>query len=169
MRLLPRFFALAIGFALLSVLTASSALADETKTKTFVGQKICRVPFVTVPPTPGRSDGYCLITKASLGVLLNAKAYYTDPVIVNGVMNSPITIRANDRRHSTATGHCTYTAQTANTPGHGHCEYWAGTGRLAGFHARFVIGAPTPTGVSVIGPYWFDRDRDNNDDENGDD
>ena len=167
MRLLPRFFALAIGFALLSVLTASSALADETKTKTFVGQKICRVPFVTIPA--GAPGGYCLFTKASLKVLLNAKAYYTDPTIVGNVLNSPITIRATDRRESTATGHCTYHYPTATTVGFGHCEYWSGTGRLAGFHARFVIGGPTPTGVSVIGPYWFDRDRDNNDDENGDD
>ena len=162
----------ACAVALLMVLAASSASAGETKT--FTGEKICRLPFVTIaPPNPG---GYCLITQANIKILVGSKDYYTDahitPTLVGGVLvnvlTSPVLIRATDRRGSTASGHCTYYYPTATTLGHGLCIYSSGTGKLAGFHARLVIGSPTSAGVTVIGPYWFDRD-DHGDDENGDD
>ena len=93
------------------------------------------------------------------------EVYYTDATVEAGVLDSPVTLRATDRRHSTATGHCTYHSPTASTPGHGLCVYTSGTGKLRGFNARLVVGPPTPTGVSLTGTYWFDRD----DDDNGDD
>ena len=158
------FISAVIVFALLIVLGASSTLASETKT--FTGMKICRVPFVAIaPPNPG---GYCLFTHASIESLEGAKAYYTDAHIVLGVLNSPVTIRATDERGSTITGHCTYYYATATNPAHGLCVYSGGTGKFAGFHARWVIGSPTATGVSVVGPYWFDRDHAGDDENNRD-
>ena len=142
------------------------------KDKIFTGEKICRLPFVTIsPPNPG---GYCLVTQASLKVLLGAKDYYTaatstPPNVGPGgaqIVDSPVTVRAADERASTASGHCTYYYPTATTVGHGLCLFTSGTGALAGFNARFEIGAPTVTGVTVIGPYWFDRDH--HGDDNGD-
>jgi hypothetical protein len=159
-RPLRRFLAVTLAVASVAVLSASSAYAGETKSLT--GEKNCRVPVVTVsPPAPG---GYCLITESSLKILAGAKVYYTAATFVAGVLSSPVTLRATDRRESTATGHCTYHAPTATTPGHGLCVYWAGTHRLAGFHARLVVGPPTAAGFSIAGPYWFDRDDDNTDD-----
>lgn len=158
--------------ALVAVVAGSSVSAAETKT--FVGEKICRVPAVTIPPpNPG---GYCLITQANIKILVGAKDFYTDahitPTLVGGVLvnvlTSPVLIMATDRRGSTASGHCTYYYPTATTLGHGLCIYSSGTGKLAGFRARLVIGSPTPAGVTVIGPYWFDRD-DHGDSENRDD
>lgn len=147
------FISAVMVFALLMVVGASPTLASETKT--FTGMKICRVPFVAIaPPNPG---GYCLFTHASIESLEGAKAYYTDAHIVLGVLNSPVTIRATDERGSTITGHCTYYYPPTNPP-HGLCVYSGGTGKFAGFNARWVIGGPTPNGVSVVGPYWFDRD-----------
>jgi hypothetical protein len=160
------FVALAIATALLAVFASIPASAEETKT--FVGQKICRLPFVTVaPPAPG---GYCLITQANIKILVGAKDYYTNPTVTRTpagallVLSSPVTIVATDRRGSTASGNCTYYYPTPTTVGHGLCVYSSGTGRLRGFHSRFVIGSGTPTGVSVIGPYWFDRDHGEGDD-----
>jgi hypothetical protein len=154
------------------LLAASSASAAETKT--FTGEKICRLPVVTIaPPNPG---GYCLITQASIKILVGAKDYYTNghiiPTLVDGVLvnvlTSPVLIRATDRRGSTASGYCTYYYPTATTLGHGLCRYSSGTGKLAGFHARLVIGSPTVAGVSVIGPYWFERDDEGDHDSGGD-
>jgi hypothetical protein len=164
--------AIASAVALLMVLAASSASAAETKT--FVGEKICKVPAVTIPPP--NAGGYCLITQANIKILVGAKDFYTDahitPTLVGGVLvnvlTSPVLIVATDKRGSTASGHCTYYYPTATTLGHGLCIYSSGIGKLAGFHARLVIGSPTPAGVTVIGPYWFDRD-DHGDGENGDD
>jgi hypothetical protein len=161
--------AIASAVALLIVLAASSVSAAETKT--FIGEKICKVPAVKVaPPNAG---GYCLITQANIKILVGAKDYYTNahitPTLVGGVLvnvlTSPVLIRATDRRGSTASGHCTYYYPTATSLGHGLCIYSSGTGKLAGFHARLVIGSPTSAGVTVIGPYWFDRDH-HGDDEN---
>jgi hypothetical protein len=152
------------GLILLMALAAQSVSAAETRT--FTGMKICRTPFVTIaPPSPG---GYCLITKASIKSLVGAKAYYTDAHIVLGVLNSPVTIKATDRRRSTITGHCTYYYPPAANPSHGLCVYSGGTGKFEGFNARWVIGSPTATGVTVTGPYWFDRD-DHGEENNGDD
>ncbi len=76
-RLARPFVAIASAAALLTVLAASPASAGETKM--FVGEKICRPPFVTIsPPNPG---GYCLITQANIPFLKGAKDYYTDPTV----------------------------------------------------------------------------------------
>lgn len=164
-RLARPFVALATAAALLAVLASAPASAAETKL--FVGQKICRVPFVAIaPPNPG---GYCLITEANIKILVGAKDYYTNPTVTRTstgallVVSSPVTIVATDERGSTASGNCTYYYPTATDVGHGLCVYSSGTGWLTGFHSTFVIGSPTPTGVSVIGPYWFDRDHGNGD------
>ena len=156
----------ASAVALLTVFAALPAQAHEGKT--FVGQKICRVPFVTIsPPNPG---GYCLITEANIRFLEGAKDYYTNPTVTLSstgallVVSSPVTIVATDERRSTASGNCTYHYPTATTVGHGLCVYSKGTGFFRGFHATLTIGSPTPTGVSVVGPYWFDRDRGDDDD-----
>jgi hypothetical protein len=154
--LVVHFVAVASAVAMLTVIAASSALADETKT--FTGLKICKppgVPIQFVPPAPG---GYCLITASSLKILLGAKVYLTNATLVAGVLDSPVTLKAIDRRGSTATGHCTYYTAAAYPPGHGLCTYWSGTGKLAGFHATEVAGPPTSLGVSITGTYWFDRD-----------
>ncbi|SRR5258706_9036961 len=148
------FAAIGAGMVLLAVLAAPSATASEVKT--FTGMKICRVPFVTIPA--GQPGGYCLITEANLPFLEGAKAYYTDPHTVVGVLNSPVTIVATDERASTINGHCTYYYPQAGNPGHGLCVYTSGTGHFEGFNARWVIGSATATGVTVVGLYWFDRD-----------
>jgi hypothetical protein len=152
--------ALAIATALLSVLASVPASAAETKM--FVGEKICRVPFVTIPA--GQPGGYCLITQANIRFLTGAKAYYTDPHLVAGVSTSPVTIKATDKRGSTITGHCTYYYPPAVNPWHGLCVYTGGTGRFEGFNARWVIGSPTAIGVTVRGPYWYGRDHGEDDD-----
>jgi hypothetical protein len=149
-----RFAAVAAGMILLAALAAPSAAASEVKT--FTGMKICRVPFVTIPA--GQPGGYCLITEANVPFLEGAKAYYTDPLLVDGVSTSPVTIKAPDERGSTITGHCTYYYPPQVNPWHGLCVYSGGTGHFEGFHASWVIGSPTATGVTVVGPYWFDRD-----------
>jgi hypothetical protein len=147
------FAAVAAGMVLLAALAAPSAAASEVKT--FTGMKICRLPFVTIPA--GQPGGYCLITEANLPFLEGAKAFYTDPHTVAGVLDSPVTIVATDERVSTITGHCTYHYPSTGNPGHGLCVYSGGTGHFEGFNARWVIGSATATGVTVIGPYWFDR------------
>jgi hypothetical protein len=159
-RLTRPFVAMVSAAALLTVLAASPASAGETKI--FHGEKICRVPFVTIPA--GQPGGYCLFTQASIKALVGAKADYTDPQLVAGVSTSPVTIMATDKRGSTITGHCTYYYPPAVNPWHGLCVYSGGTGKFVGFHAEWVIGSPTSIGVTVTGPYWFDRD-----DRNGDD
>ena len=141
------------GMVLFAIVATTSAPAAETRM--FVGQKICRVPFVTIPA--GQPGGYCLFTEANIPFLEGAKAYYTDPHLVAGVFTSPVTIRATDERGSTITGHCTYYYPPAINPWHGLCVYSGGTGRFEGFNASWVIGSATPSGVKVIGPYWFDR------------
>lgn len=147
------FIAVATGAVLLTIVAAPPASAGEPKM--FIGQKICRVPFVTIPA--GQPGGYCLFTEANIPFLEGAKAYYTDPHLVAGVFTSPVTIRATDERASTIDGHCTYYYPPAIDPWHGLCLYSGGTGRFEGFNARWAIGGATPTGVTVIGPYWFDR------------
>jgi hypothetical protein len=164
-RLARPFVAVATAAALLAVLASVPASAAETKT--FIGEKICRLPFVAIaPPNPG---GYCLITQANIKILVGAKDYYTNPTVTRTpagallVVSSPVTIVATDERGSTASGNCTYYYPTATNVGHGLCVYSSGTGWLTGFHSTFAIGSPTPTGVSVVGPYWFDRDHGNGD------
>ncbi|SRR6266576_2621938 len=157
--LVARAIAFATATALFTVLAASTAFASEAKP--FTGQKICRQPFVTIaPPNPG---GYCLVTASSLEILEGSKIFLTNPTFIGGILDSPVTLVANDRRGSTATGHCTYHYPTSTTPGHGLCTYWAGTGKLMGFQASEVSGPPTPQGVSMTGTYWFDRDHQDDD------
>jgi hypothetical protein len=163
-RLARPLVALASAAVVLSIFAASPAQAAETGT--FVGQKICRVPFVAIsPPNPG---GYCLINEANLPFLLGAKDYYTNPTVTRSstgallVVSSPVMIMATDKRGSTASGNCTYYYPSATNPvGHGLCVYSSGTGFFYGFNAVLTIGSPTPTGVSVVGPYWFDREHGN--------
>jgi len=153
--------AVAMGIASLTLLAASSAVADETKT--FTGEKSCGAPVVTIsPPNPG---GYCLITQSSYKILLGAKVYYTDAHVVSGILTSPVTLRAIDQRESTATGQCTFYLATPTTPAHGVCTYSSGTGKLAGFHATYVVEPPTGVRVyPLTGTYWFDHDDDSDSD-----
>jgi hypothetical protein len=153
----------AAAVALLSVIAASSASGAEMKS--FTGQKSCGAPIVsTSPPAPG---GYCLITQSSFKILFDAKVYYTAAVVVGGVLTSPVTLRATDKRGSTATGQCTYHLPSSTEAGHGLCEYSSGTGKLAGFHATIEVGPPAAPGVRVYtltGTYWFDRNEDDDSD-----
>jgi hypothetical protein len=146
----------ATAVALLMVLSTSAVAAE---TKIFTGEKSCGAPVVTIsPPKPG---GYCLITQSSYKILLDAKVYYTAAVVAGGVLTSPVTLRAVDKRASTATGQCTFYLATSTTPAHGLCTYSSGTGRLAGFHATYVVESPASPGIRVYpltGTYWFDRD-----------
>lgn len=163
-RLARPLIALASIAAVLGVFATLPAQAAESGT--FVGEKDCRLPVVAIsPPNPG---GYCLIEKANLPFLVGAKDYYTDPTVTRSstgallVVSSPVTIIATDERGSTASGNCTYYYRSATNPvGHGLCAYSSGTGFFYGFNAVLTIGSPTPTGVSVVGPYWFDRDHGN--------
>jgi hypothetical protein len=155
--------AVATAIASLTVLAASSALGAETKT--FTGEKSCGAPVVTIsPPNKG---GYCLITQSSYKILLGAKVYYTAAVVTAGVLTSPVTLVAIDKRGSTATGQCTFHLATPTTPAHGLCTYSSGTGKLAGFHAMYVVEPPPIPTVRVYpltGTYWFDRDDDSDSD-----
>jgi len=161
-----RLIASATALSVFTLVGASTASATETGT--FVGQKICRVPFVAIsPPNPG---GYCLINEANLPFLLGARDYYTNPTVTRSstgalvVVSSPVTLVATDERGSTASGNCTYYYPSATNPvGHGLGVYASGTGYFYGCNVVLTIGAPTPTGVSVVGPYWFDRDHGNGD------
>jgi hypothetical protein len=148
---------------MLLVMSATSALAAETKTLT--GQKNCSTAVTISPPKPG---GYCVITESSLEILEGSSVFYTDAHVINHVLMSPVKLVAIDERGSTATGQCTYHQPQPNQPGHGLCVYTSGTGKLKGFHATIVVGPPTSPGVfSLTGMYWFDRDR--GDDDNGGD
>jgi len=154
----------ATAVVLLAAMSATSALAAETKS--FTGQKNCSTAVKISPPNLG---GYCLITKSSLKILRGASVFYTDAHVVNYVLKSPVTLRAIDERGSTATGQCTYYQPKGYPPGHGLCVYTNGTGKLAGFHATIMVGSPTSPGVfSLRGTYWFDRDHGGDDDNGGD-
>jgi hypothetical protein len=136
---------------LLTVLATASAFAAETKT--FTGLKDCNT--TPSPPDPG---GFCIFTQSSLKILRNAKVYYTNPdpaELAKGVLSSPVTLRAVDKRGSTATGHCTFYIDTVK----GLCVFWSGTAKLAGFHATIVVTGVIPdTNVyTLTGRYWFDR------------
>jgi len=148
------FIGIGVVVGLLMVLAASPAAASETKS--FTGQKNCSTAVKISPPADG---GYCLITQSTLKILMGAKVYYTKATVVAGVLRSPVRLVATDRRGSTATGQCTYYRPAFYPPGHGLCTYWAGTGKLAGFHARVMVGAPISAGVFPLSAtYWFDRD-----------
>jgi hypothetical protein len=152
-RLARLFGAVSTAVALLAVLPASSASAAEVKP--FVGVKDCN--NIPSPPDPG---GYCRYTESNLKILRNATVYYTDSVVDwdAGVLTSPITLVALDKRRSTATGYCTFYFATIT----GHCVYWSGTGKLTGFHADIHVAAVIPgldnNVYTLTGTYWFDRD-----------
>jgi hypothetical protein len=148
-------FGIAAAFALLAVMSATPALAAETKTLT--GQKNCSTAVTISPPKAG---GYCVITESSLKILEGSSVFYTDAHVVNHVLMSPVTLVALDERGSTATGECTYHQAAFYPPGYGLCAYTSGTGKLKGFHATIVVGPPSSPGVfSLNGTYWFDRDQ----------
>jgi hypothetical protein len=113
----------------------------------------------------------CVIADSSLKILRGASVTYTALVFSADHLRSPVTLRATDKRESTATGQCTFYF-AGPTKGTGHCEYWSGTGKLAGFHATIIVGTVPilqSDGVgflnSLTGPYWFERgDNDENDD-----
>jgi hypothetical protein len=68
---------------------------------------------------------------------------------------------------SSAMGAETKTFTGPTTPAHGLCSYSSGTGKLAGFHATYVVEPPVVPTVRVYaltGTYWFDRDDDSNSD-----
>src|ERR1700694_4021985 len=153
LRSIRLFVAIATAVALLTVLATSSASAAETKA--FTGVKDCNT--TPSPPDPG---GFCIFTQSNLKILRNAKLYYTNPdpvALAAGVLSSPVTLRAVEKRASTATGHCTFYIATVR----GLCVFWGGIASLAGFHATIHVAGPIPdTGVySLTGRYWFDRDR----------
>jgi hypothetical protein len=164
--LVARVTAFVAAAALFTVVGASTAFASEVKT--FTGQKICKPPVVPVQFMPPKPGGYCVVTASSLEILEGAKIYLTNATLIAGVLDSPVTLQATDRRGSTATGHCTYYFPTSTTPGHGLCTYWSGTGKLRGFHASEVSGPPTSIGVSMTGTYWFDREHEADEDNGGD-
>ena len=149
MRSFRRVLAVAAAVAMITILAGSTALGSERKT--FIGVKDC----VNFPPV-------CVFTEANLKVLRGASAYYTAIQDFGDHIYSPITIKATDRKHSTATGQCTF-YYAGPKGGTGHCEYWSGTAKLAGFHAMFQIQATTGSLFSVKGPYWFDRQDDDSD------
>jgi len=154
----------ATAVVMLVVMSATSALAAETKT--FTGQKNCSTAVTISPPNPG---GYCVITQSTLKILRGASVFYTDAHVVNHVLMSPVKLVATDERESTAMGQCTYHQAAFYPPGHGLCVYSSGTGKLRGFHASIVVGPPTSPGVfSLTGTYWFDRDHGGDDDHGGD-
>jgi len=154
----------AAALVLLAVMSASSALAAETKT--FTGQKNCGTAVTISPPNP---HGYCVITQSTLKILRGASVFYTDAHVVNHVLMSPVTLVAVDERGSTATGQCTYHQAAFYPPGYGLCVYTGGTGKLRGFHATIVVGPPTSPGVfSLTGTYWFDRDHGGDHEHGGD-
>jgi len=162
LRSIRLFVAIATAVALLTVLATSSALAADTKT--FTGVKDCNT--TPSPPDPG---GFCIFTQSNLKILRNAKVYYTNPdpvALAAGVLSSPVTLRAVDKRGSTATGHCTFYIDMVK----GLCVFWSGTAKLVGFHATIaVIGVIPDTNVySLTGTYWFDRHRRGDDDNEGD-
>jgi hypothetical protein len=146
----------AIGTTVVLSLVLTTASASAAEVRTFTGQKNCSTAVTISPPTPG---GYCLITQSTLKILMGAKVYYTNATVVAGILRSPVTLVASDKRGSTATGQCTYYRPAFYPPGHGLCTYSSGTGKLAGFRANVVVGPPTSPGVfSLAGTYWFDRD-----------
>jgi hypothetical protein len=154
-----RIVAITIAVVLLTAMAGSAASADERAI--FHGLKDCS-GFDTALK--------CVITQGDLRILRGAVVSYTAPVFTATTLRSPVTLVATDRRGSMATGLCTFVFAGPGA-GNGHCEYWSGTGRLAGFHAAFLIGTTTMLerdGLgfvnSVVGPYWFDR-HDDGDDE----
>src|SRR4030088_3585056 len=112
MRSLPRVLAVAAAVAMITILAGSTALGSERKT--FIGVKDC----VNFPPV-------CVFTEANLKVLRGASAYYTAIQDFGDHIYSPITIKATDRKHSTATGQCTF-YYAGPKGGTGHCETGAG-------------------------------------------
>ncbi len=160
MRSVRRVLAAFAIVAALTVLAGSPASAAETKTLNAL--KDCG----SFPNPPS-----CLITTSNLKILEGATVHYTALVFFSDHLTSPVTLIATDKRGSTATGQCTFYFG-GPTAGNGHCEYWSGTGKLAGFHATLLVGTTSivqsdGTGFvnSLTGPYWFDRqDNDENDD-----
>jgi hypothetical protein len=163
--------AVAAVIALVSVVGAASAFAAETKT--FTAVKTCSGLLATTPPTQT-----CVINPSTLKILRGGASHYTDIVFYNSAgvpvprssaiyLSSPMLFTATDKRVSTATGRCTFFI-AGPSAGTGHCEWWKGTGKLAGFKSRWMIGTIRPHVFSIAGTYRFDRD-DNDHEDNVDD
>jgi hypothetical protein len=159
--------AIGTAVALLTVVAASTAFAAETKT--FTAVKTCSGLLATTPLTQT-----CVINPSTLKILLGGTSHYTNIVFYNssGVpvpptsatyLSSPMKFTAIDKRHSTATGRCTFFI-AGPSAGTGHCEWWSGTGKLTGFNSRWKIGTLAPHVFSIAGTYTFDRDGNRNDD-----
>ena len=159
--------AVSAAVALLTVVAASSAFAAETKT--FTAVKTCSGLLPTTPLTQT-----CVINPSTLKILLGGTSHYTNIVFYNSAgvpvprasatyLSSPMKFTAIDKRHSTATGRCTFFI-AGPTAGTGHCEWWRGTGKLSGFNSRWVIGTLAPHVFSIAGTYRFDRDGNGDDD-----
>jgi hypothetical protein len=153
--------------ALLSIVAATSALAAETKT--FTAVKTCSGLLPTTPLTQT-----CVIDPSTLKILRGGTSHYLDIVFYDSAgvpvprssatyLSSPMKFTAIDKRHSTATGRCTFFIAGPKA-GTGHCEWWSGTGKLAGFHSNWMIGTLGPHVYSIAGTYRFDRDRHDNED-----
>ena len=162
-------FGVATAVALLTVMSATSALAAETKT--FTATKTCSGLLATTPLTQT-----CVIKPSTLKILLGGTSHYTAIVFYTSAgvpvpramatyLSSPMKFTAIDRRQSTATGRCTFFIAGPKA-GTGHCEWWSGTGKLAGFNSTWIIGTVAPHVFSIAGTYRFDRDH-GGDDGNG--
>ena len=152
--------AVASAVAMLFVVTASSGLAEETKT--FAAVKTCSGLLATIPLTQT-----CVINPSTLKILRGGTSHYLAIVFYNSsgtpvppssatYLSSPMLFTAVDNRHSTATGRCTFFIAGPKA-GTGHCEWWSGTHRLAGFESNWVIGTIGPHAYSINGTYSFDR------------
>jgi hypothetical protein len=167
LRSLRLFAVFGTAVALLVVVGAQSALAAETKS--FTAVKTCTPLLPTTPPTIN-----CVINPSTLKILRGATSHYLDIVFYDTsgqpvarssatYLASPMLLTAIDERASTANGRCTFFIAGPKA-GTGHCEWWSGTGRLAGFQSRWVIGTLAPHVYSIAGTYQFDRDADGGDD-----
>jgi len=157
--------------ALLTVLAATSTMAAELRT--FTAVKTCSGPLPTTPVTQT-----CVINPSSLKILRGGTVHYTDIVFYSSTgavvppslathISSPVLFTAIDRRHSTASGRCTFFFAGPNA-GTGHCEWDGGTGRLEGFHARWLVGTLGAHTFSLQGTFWFDRDHQGDGDRGSD-
>lgn len=155
--------AVGTAVALLIVVAATSAFAAEAKS--FTAVKTCSGLLPTTPLTQT-----CVINPSTLKILRGGTSHYLDIVFYDSAgvpvprssatyLSSPMKFTAIDKRHSTATGRCTFFIAGPKA-GTGHCEWWKGTGRLAGFNSSWIIGTLGPHVYSIAGMYRFDRDRD---------
>lgn len=161
-RSLVRFTAVASAAVVVTVLVASSALATSGRSNAEDGvhflqaSKTCTFPTTTPLIVCVMTGDVPLLEGASVAYISNSP-FFAEPAAPDGSANGgriDSDVRLSTASpHSTAKGHCTF----YNFTGTGLCTYSSGTGKLAGFHAVFVIGTIDATNsiYSVIGKYWF--------------